>query len=155
MNPDDIVLGADTHVRGELFTFGHGGRIIIGQDCYIGDGTRIWSARSITVGDRVLISHNVNIFDSLTHPISAKRRHRQFKEIATTGHPRELDLDEKPIRIDNDAWIGSQSTILRGVTIGEGAIVGAGSVVTKDVPPWTIVAGNPARVIREILENER
>jgi acetyltransferase-like isoleucine patch superfamily enzyme len=60
-----------------------------------------------------------------------------------------------PVIIGNSVWIGVNSTILKGVTIGEGSVVGAGSVVTKDVPPWTIVAGNPARVIREIPENER
>lgn len=60
-----------------------------------------------------------------------------------------------PVKICNKVWIGFNSIILKGVTIGEGSIVGAGSVVTKDVPPWTIVAGNPARIIREIPENER
>ena len=62
---------------------------------------------------------------------------------------------KRPISIKNKAWIGFNSIILKGVTIGEGAIVGAGSVVTKDVPPYTIVAGNPARIIREIPEHER
>jgi acetyltransferase-like isoleucine patch superfamily enzyme len=57
--------------------------------------------------------------------------------------------------ISDFVWIGANVIILKGVTIGEGAIVGAGSVVTKDVPPYTIVAGNPARIIREIPENER
>ena len=57
--------------------------------------------------------------------------------------------------IGNKSWIGFNSIILKGITIGEGAIIGAGSVVTKDVPPWTIVAGNPMRTIREIPEHER
>ena len=65
------------------------------------------------------------------------------------------DVIRKPIVIKDKAWIGFNSIILKGVTIGEGAIVGAGSVVTKDVPPYTIVAGNPARIVREIPENER
>jgi len=57
--------------------------------------------------------------------------------------------------IKDKAWIGFNSIILKGVTIGEGSIVGAGSVVTKDIPDWSIVGGNPAKVIREISENER
>jgi acetyltransferase-like isoleucine patch superfamily enzyme len=61
----------------------------------------------------------------------------------------------KPVKINDRVWIGFNSIILKGVTIGEGGIVGAGSVVTKDVPPYTIVAGNPARVIREIPIDER
>lgn len=60
-----------------------------------------------------------------------------------------------PVKISDKVWIGFNSIILKGVTIGEGAVVGAGSVVTKDVPAWTVVAGNPARIIREIPENER
>ena len=60
-----------------------------------------------------------------------------------------------PVRIRRGAWIGARAIVLKGVTVGVGSVVGAGAVVTKDVPDWTIVAGNPARVIREIPEHER
>ena len=61
---DKIVIGGHSHIRGELMIFGHGGRISIGEWCYVGVGTRIWSAASIEIGNRVLISHSVNIFDN-------------------------------------------------------------------------------------------
>lgn len=150
-----IKVGANSHVLGQLLIFAHGGEIEIGDDCYIGEHARVWSAKKIHIGNRVLISHNVNIFDSLTHPISATERHQQFLTIVTKGHPKKIDLSEDSVFIHDDVWIGAMSMVLKGVTIGEGAIVGAGSVVTKDVPPWTIVAGNPAQIIREIGINER
>lgn len=150
-----ITIGACTHVKGELLTFGHGGKIAIGEFCFIGEQTRIWSAKEITLGDRVLISHNVNIFDNDTHPVNPQARHEQFKQIITTGQPKSIDLKERPVIIADDVLIGCNSIILPGVLIGKGAIVGAGSVVTRDVPPYTIVAGNPAKVIREIPEDER
>ena len=150
-----IKIGPYSHIRGELLTFGHGGRIQIGEYGYIGEQSKIWSAASISIGNRVLISHNVNIFDSLTHPVNPKMRHEQFKKIISNRHLNEIDLQEEAVCIKNDVLIGCMSIILKGVTIGEGAIVGAGSVVTKDVPPWTIVAGNPAKIIREISEYER
>lgn len=154
-NATAIRIGAFTHIRGELITFGHGGKIVLGEYCYLGEQSKIWSAVSVTIKDRVLIAHNVNIFDNSTHPVNPKARHEHYKEIITSGHPRKIDLSEEPVVIMNDAWIGCMSIILPGVTIGEGAIVGAGSVVTKDVPPYTIVAGNPARIIREIPVDER
>jgi acetyltransferase-like isoleucine patch superfamily enzyme len=135
--------------------FGHGGQLDIGEWCYVGEGTRIWSAASIQIGDRVLISHNVNIFDNLTHPLSASARHKQFVDIYEDGHPRTLDLGERPVVIESDALISAGATILRGVRIGQGAIVGAGAVVTKDVQAFCIAVGNPARVIRELSESER
>lgn len=150
-----IRVGACSIVRGELLVFAHGGEIDIGAWCYVGEGARIWAAQSIRIGDRVLISHNVNILDSLTHPNSPSARHAQFRAITTSGHPLLLDLDERPVAIGNDCLLGAASVILRGVTIGEGAIIGAAAVVTHDVPPYTIVAGNPARVIRELRPDER
>jgi len=153
--PSAVQLGQFTHVRGELMIFGHGGEIRVGDYCYIGEGTRIWSARSIQIGNRVLIAHNVTIMDSLTHPIGASARHAHYREIITNGHPDKLDLDERDVRIADDVWIGCSSVILRGVSIGTGAIIGAGSVVMEDVPAWTIAGGNPARIIRELKIDER
>ena len=150
-DPDRIFIDEYTVIRGELLTFAHGGNIRIGKYCYLGEQSRIWSARSIVIGDRVLISHNVNIFDNDTHPIDdPDARHRQFKAIITTGHPRHLDLNESAVVIEDDVLIGCQCVVLKGVTIGKGSVVGAGSIVTKDVPPFTLVAGNPAQVIRQI-----
>jgi len=149
---DCIRVGGHCVIAGELLVFAHGGQISIGDWCFVGEGARIWSASAIEVGNRVLISHNVNVFDSLTHPLDAKQRHLQFQAIVLAGHPQSIDLGEKPVRIGDDAWIGANSIILRGVTIGARAVVGAGSVVTEDVPEGCIVAGNPARIIRRIDE---
>jgi acetyltransferase-like isoleucine patch superfamily enzyme len=152
---ENIQVGEGSHIKGELLTFGHGGKIKIGDYCYVGEQARIWSALDITIGNRVLISHGVNIFDNATHSISPSKRHKQFMQIVTEGHPKEIDLMEDPVVLCDDVWIGCMSIILPGVTVGLGAVVGAGSVVTKDVPPYTIVAGNPARIIREIPPDER
>lgn len=145
-----IVLGRFTHVRGELLTFGHGGEISVGDYCYVGEGTRIWSAKRINIGHRVLIAHNVTILDSLTHPLDAAQRHDHFRQIITSGHPEKVNLEERAVDIADDAWIGCAVVIMRGVSIGSGAVVGAGSVVTDDVPPHTLVTGNPARVVRAL-----
>jgi acetyltransferase-like isoleucine patch superfamily enzyme len=146
-----IVIGHNCDVRGELMTFGHGGEITIGNYSFVGERTKIWSAKKITIGNRVLISHNVNIHDNNSHPLDSKLRHEDFKHIATVGLQKDNNLNEKIIIIGDDVWIGFNSIILKGVTIGEGAIVGAGSVVTKDVAPYTIVAGNPAKFIKNAL----
>lgn len=153
--PTSIRIGAHSHIKGELLVFGHGGDISLGSYCYLGENSKIWSAKKIEIGDRVLISHNVNIFDNLVHPMNPELRHSQFVSIITSGQPKQIDgLDEKSVKIEDDVLIGAMALVLRGVTIGEGSVVGAGSVVTKDVPPYTIVAGNPAHVLRKISDNE-
>lgn len=151
--PVSIAVGQNTHIRGQLFTFGHGGYITMGEYCFLGENSKIWSAARIEIGNRVLIGHNTSIFDSDTHPIDEAERHRHFVEIITKGWVSTFDLREEPVRIEDDVWIGCNVVILKGVTIGRGAIVGAGSVVTSDVPPRVVVAGNPARVIRELTRN--
>ena len=126
-----------------MLTFAHGGAIGIGSWCFVGEGTRIWSSGRIRIGDRVLISHNVNIHDTNAHPLDAAARHQQFVAISTVGHPRELDgVAAEPIEIGDDAWIGFNAIILKGVRIGARAIVGAGSVVTQDVPDDGVYVGN-------------
>lgn len=146
-----IKIGKNCHIRGRLLTFPSGGNIKIGDYCYIGEGGNIWSACNIEIGNNVLIAHNVDIFDSNTHPIDPIERHEHFKTIITTGHPtQEVNWEEKPVKICNNAWIAAKSIILKGVTIGEAAIVSAGSIVTKDVKPYTIVGGNPAKKIGDV-----
>jgi len=143
-----IQIADNSRIEGELFVFAHAGQIRIGNWCFVGPGARIWSAAEITIKDRVLISHNVNVFDSLTHPIDPIQRHKQFIEIATRGHPKEIDLGGRPIVIEDDAWIGAGAMIMRGVRIGARSIVGAGAIVTQDVPDDVLVVGNPARAVR-------
>jgi acetyltransferase-like isoleucine patch superfamily enzyme len=152
---DSIIVGAGTHIRGQLFTFGHGGRILMGGYCYVGENSKLWSASRLTIGDRVLIGHNSSIFDSDTHPMNARERHRQYMEIITNGHPLDIDLREEPVTIEDDVWIGCNVVVLKGVTIGRGAVIGAGSVVAHDIPPYVLVAGNPAQVVRELTPDER
>jgi acetyltransferase-like isoleucine patch superfamily enzyme len=146
-----ITIGNYSHVHGQLVAFAHGGSINIGDYCYIGDHSKIWSMSSITIRHRVFISHGVNIHDNSAHSLSAKDRHQHFLEIFNgNGHPAIktlLNVAASPIVINDDAWIGFNATVLKGVTIGQGAVVGACSVVTKDVPPYAIVVGNPARIV--------
>jgi acetyltransferase-like isoleucine patch superfamily enzyme len=150
LEKERISVGAHTHIRGELTLFGHGGRISLGEYCYVGEQTRIWSAKEVRIGNRVLISHLCTIMDNLTHPLDPLERHQQFRDIITTGHPRDLKLDEQPVIIEDDALISCHCVVLRGVRIGRGAVIGAGSVVTTDVPPMVIAAGNPAKIIRKL-----
>lgn len=149
--PEAIQLGAGTHIRGELLVFPYGGRITMGQHCYLGEGSRIWSDHEVEIGDHVLIAHHVTITDTDGHELGAHERAASFQKLIQGGHPRTRpNVGGAPVRIGSYAWINHQSCILKGVTIGEGAVVGCGSVVTKDVPPYTLVAGNPAKPLREL-----
>ena len=98
-----------------------------------------------------MIAHQVEIHDSSYHSLDANVRHNEIHERFDRGlrMPNTQAVNASVI-IEDDVWIGLKSTILKGVTIGRGAVVAAGSVVTKDVPPFTLVAGNPARFIREL-----
>ena len=150
-----INIGNNSHIRGQLLVFNYGGEIKIGSDCYIGDGSRIWSGDNITIGNNVLISHNVSIVDTNSHEINFIERAERFKELIDRGPwQTKGSILTSPVVIKDNVWISFGASVLRGVTIGKGAIIGAGSVVTKDVPDWTIVAGNPAKVIRTITEDE-
>ena len=147
-NKSVIKVGRNTHIKGQLTVFANGGNINIGDDCYIGENSRIWSMSSILIGDRVLISHGVNIHDSNSHSVYAAERHEHFLKIVSTGHPENLDsVANAPIEIGNDVWIGFNASIMKGVAIGNGAIIGANAVVTKAVPAYGIVVGNPSKLI--------
>ncbi len=110
------------------------GELILGKG-YINAGTQIRCSQKIVIEDGVMIGRNVMIMDSDSHLINYEEG---TKSVVT-----------KPIHIEKHVWIGSGAIILKGVHIGEGAIIGAGAVVTKNVPSNTVVAGNPAKVIKK------
>lgn len=148
-DPSKICIGDDTRICGELLVLIYGGKISIGDNCFVGDHSRIWSGDSVIIGNNVLISHDVNIIDTNSHEINITERVSAYKKLMKEGQPSEKgSIITKPIVIKDDAWINFNSIILKGVTIGKGAIVAAGSVVSKDVPDYSIVAGNPAKVVK-------
>ncbi len=155
-DPAAIVVGPRSHVRGELLTFWNKGSVKIGECTYIGEGSRIWSQCSVMIGNYVLVAHLVDIHDTDSHPVGLQAR-RADTEIVLFGgdYPASPPIASSPVVIEDDVWIGFKATILKGVRVGRGAIVAAGAVVTKDVPAFTVVAGNPARVIRELTAEER
>jgi acetyltransferase-like isoleucine patch superfamily enzyme len=98
-----------------------------------------------------LISHNVNIADTDSHELSPLDRAEGFRHLITEGHATTKGgIVTAPVVIEDHAWIGLNAVVLKGVRIGRGAVVAAASVVTRDVPPFTLVAGNPARVVRQL-----
>lgn len=148
--PDAIVVGANTHVRGELLTFWDAGKITIGNWCYVGEDSRIWSQSSVSIGNYVLIAHLVDIHDTNSHPIDWRERRLDTEAVLSFGYRTPTQTVSAPVVIEDDAWIGFKASVMKGVRIGRGAIVSAGAVVTKDVAPWTAVGGNPATVIAQL-----
>jgi acetyltransferase-like isoleucine patch superfamily enzyme len=97
-----------------------------------------------------MVAHGVQIFDNDSHPIDAFHREQDYLKLLGRLPGSRLSVVKAPIFIGERVWIGFNAAIMKEVTLGEGAVVAAMSVVTKDVPAWTLVAGNPARTIKEL-----
>ena len=148
-----IRIGRNSLCMGEILIVGKSGQVIIGDWCSLSPDTKIWSMERIEIGNRVILSHGVQIFDNNSHSMSASDRHGRFRELRSHGrHLQSEQVSHKAVRIEDDAWIGFNSAILKGVTIGRGAIIGACSVITQDVPPFAVVVGSPARKVGESRE---
>ncbi|CAI6094368.1 hypothetical protein V2G26_015057 [Clonostachys chloroleuca] len=116
----------------------YGYNVKVGSDVFINFNCTILDTCLVSIGSRTLIGPNVSFFSG-THPLDPELRN------GTNGPEY-----GRPITVGEDCWIGGNVTILPGVTIGDGCTIGAASVVTKDVPPYHVVAGNPARIIRKL-----
>ena len=115
-----------------------GASITIGDDFGMTGGSLVCDQR-ISIGDRVWVGANAIITDTDFHPLNPEKRRT---------HP--LAANTAPVTIADDVFVGMNALILKGVTIGAGSVVAAGCVVVRDVPPGSVVAGNPARVVRDV-----
>lgn len=121
------------------------GRVVVGADATL-VGAVFMCAGDITIGERVIVSYNVTIADCDFHPRDPDERIRDAIANAPEGdRSQRPPLVSRPVVIEDDVWVGIGAIVLKGVTIGRGARVGAGAVVTSDVPAGAWVAGNPAR----------
>ena len=145
--------GASTYL-GTMFDVGRQGRVTLGDYALV-HGARIICDAEVSIADYALISWNVVLMDSYRVPLEPQARREAVRRVPESV-PRHLPAagPVRPVRIGRGAWIGFDSCVLPGVTVGEGAVVGARSVVTTDVEPFTIVAGNPARLIRRFTAEE-
>lgn len=147
---DRIVLDERVVCRGLLRVESYGdGRIHAAPNAYIGDDCLISSAAGVEIGEHALLAHGVHIFDNDTHPLDWRVRLEDIRAI-TRRNTDKPAIESAPVKIGAHTWIGLNSIVLKGITIGERSIIGASSVVTKDVPDDVLVAGNPARVIRRL-----
>lgn len=156
-----LKVGDNSIVNGYFCFENANGSVVIGNNTFVGGG-KIVSINDITIGNDVLISWGCTIMDNDAHSLVFSERKddvrdwkRGIEEGKVGGYKNWNNVKSAPINIKDKSWIGFDVVILKGVTIGEGAIVGSRSVVTKNVPDWTIVGGNPAKVIREIPLSER
>jgi len=155
-DPSRIIIGDNTRIVSAAIVAKRNAHISVGDFCVIQNNSSITCLEKVSIGNYVGIASNTSITDNNTHALGTENwiRHRIRAAPGGPGYPGlgngwEL-ADSAPVTICDAVWIGSGCRILKGVTIGEGAVVASGSVVTKDVEPFSIVAGNPAKKVKSL-----
>jgi galactoside O-acetyltransferase len=155
--------GADCMLGGTFVFESASGLVTLGDRVFIGSGHVICRSR-IEMGSNIFIAWGGYIYDHDSHSLDFRERRKDLQRQLTdfrTGKANFIASKDwgvvrsEPIFVQDDVWIGMHATILKGLTVGEGAVVGAGAVVTRDVPPWTVVGGNPARAIKTLPQDLR
>ncbi len=147
VQPDALVIGAHCTIDGAHFSMGQEGRMRIGDYCYFTSMVLLCELE-IQIGSYVVLGWNTTLADSDFHPLDPAQRIADAIACSPLGKgkPRPL-VAKRPIIIEDDVWVGPNVTILKGVRIGAGAFIEAGSLVTHDVAPGARMMGNPAQEI--------
>lgn len=157
-----LSIGKNCVIGAKFIAEGDNAHFIIGDNVYIGN-SKIICRSGIEFGNNILVAWDVTFYDHDSHSLDFRIRKEDIEQVSSdfiifkgdyTRNKSWKNVKSEPIKICDDAWIGFNSTILKGITIGKGSIVAACAVVTKDVPPFTVVAGNPAKVVKQLkVEN--
>ena len=149
LNPA-LTIGNDCTIYGVHFALGKEAKMKIGNYCYIHHSIFLCE-EELYLGNFVVIAPGVTIADSDFHPIAPAARIADAVALSPLGNKQARpQIIKKPVIIEDDVWIGPNATILKGVRIGTGAFIEAGSLVTRDIPPRARVLGNPARVVGKV-----
>lgn len=141
-------IGKGTYMQGPI-QFDYGAFTTFGENCYANFNFTVLDICPVTIGDNVFFGPNCMLATPV-HPFRYQERNIKYKEDGTAYD----DEYAKPIKIGSNCWLASNVVVIGGVTIGEGCVIGAGSVVTRDIPANSLAAGNPCRVIREITKKD-
>ena len=160
-----LEIGEKCHINGSFILEREIGKISVGDRTYIGSGTNILCATGIIIGSDVLIAWGITIMDHDSHSTRWQDRAEDVENwrlgMLGGGTQKAAQLKDwgvvpmSPVIIENKVWIGFNSILLKGIHVGEGAVIAAGSVVSNDIPSYCVVAGNPARIVRELSKDGR
>jgi acetyltransferase-like isoleucine patch superfamily enzyme len=143
----NLIIGSDCVLECHIVIYNPDAQVIIGDRVYIGPQTTFFCNEKIELEGDILVSWSCTLIDSNAHPL--KWEHRKNDVINWRNGTKDwTHVENKPIVVKRKSWLGFNSILMKGVTVGEGSVVAAGSVVTKDVEPFTIVGGNPASFIK-------
>ena len=149
--PQNIVLGAGARVYGGLSVCANG-TIEMGVESAIGPGSSIKSVNKVVIGDLTALAGNVTVCDNNNHPVNPLDREIMRHTPSGSWERSWQNSDNAPIIIGRNVWIGENARICKGVTIGDGSVIAANSVVTKNVPANAIAAGNPAKIVKTDID---
>jgi acetyltransferase-like isoleucine patch superfamily enzyme len=141
-----LVIGSETIADGVAFNLGENALVRIGDGCRLYDAYLI-AEEEITIGDRVTVGWHATLVDSDLHPVAPAEREIDVRAISPGGDGKRILGKNSPIHVGDDVWIGPLVVILKGVSIGAGAIIEPGAVITRDVPAGARMSGNPAQVV--------
>jgi galactoside O-acetyltransferase len=143
-----LSIGDQSIIYADISFEDKGGEVRIGSRTFIGRSNLV-CYRSVVIGDDVIMSWGITVVDHDSHSVDWEKREDDVRRWAD-GRKVWDHIARAPVKISNKVWVGFNVSVLKGVTIGEGAVIGACSVVTRDIPPYALAAGNPARVIRSL-----
>lgn len=148
----NIEIGDDCHLMGNIVIYSEVATIRIGDRVFVGPGTNLIALTGIEIESDILISWGCTIMDNDSHSLISEERKTDVIDWKKGWEFKNWEVvPRKSIKIEKKAWIGFNCTILKGITIAEGTVVASGSVVTKNFPPYSVLGGNPAKLIKTTI----